>query len=70
MDLPNPGIEPSSSSLQVDSLPAEPPGKPKEHNSYLFLLQFKVIGFSSVSIFEVREWRREDSDFSPGVQKA
>ena len=28
-DLPNPGIEPRSSTLQVDSLPAEAPGKPK-----------------------------------------
>ena len=28
-DLPNPGIKPRSSALQVDSLPAEPPGKPK-----------------------------------------
>ena len=28
-DLPNPGIRPRSSSLQVDSLPAEPEGKPK-----------------------------------------
>ena len=27
-DLPNPGIEPMSPALQVDSLPAEPPGKP------------------------------------------
>ena len=27
-DLPNPGIEPRSPVLQVDSLPAEPPGKP------------------------------------------
>ena len=27
--LPNPGIEPRSSALQVDSLPAEPQGKPK-----------------------------------------
>ena len=27
-DLPNPGIEPRSSSLQADSLPYEPPGKP------------------------------------------
>ena len=27
-DLPNTGIEPRSPSLQVDSLPAEPPGKP------------------------------------------
>ena len=26
-DIPNPGIEPRSSALQVDSLPAEPPGK-------------------------------------------
>ena len=28
-DLSNPGIEPRSPTLQVDSLPAEPPGKPK-----------------------------------------
>ena len=28
-DLPNSGIEPRSPALQEDSLPAEPPGKPK-----------------------------------------
>ena len=28
-DLPNPGIEPRSPALQVDSLPAQPPGKLK-----------------------------------------
>ena len=28
-DLPKPGTEPRSSSLQADSLPAEPQGKPK-----------------------------------------
>ena len=28
-DLPNPGIEPQSPALQVDSLPSGPPGKPK-----------------------------------------
>ena len=27
-DLPNPGIEPKSSTLQADSLPVEPLGKP------------------------------------------
>ena len=27
-DLPNPGIEPRSPALQVDSLPSVPPGKP------------------------------------------
>ena len=28
-DLPNPGIGPRSPALQADSLPSEPPGKPK-----------------------------------------
>ena len=28
-DLPDPGIEPRSSAMQADSLPSEPPGKPK-----------------------------------------
>ena len=28
-DLPNPGIEPNSPTLQADSLSSEPPGKPK-----------------------------------------
>ncbi|CAN0304840.1 unnamed protein product, partial [Rangifer tarandus platyrhynchus] len=28
-DLPNPGIKPRSPTLQTDSLPAEPQGKPK-----------------------------------------
>ena len=29
-DLPNPGIKPRSPTFQADSLPAEPPGKPRE----------------------------------------
>ena len=28
-DLPNPGVEPRSPTLQADSSPAEPPGRPK-----------------------------------------
>ena len=43
-DLPNPGIEPRSPTLQADSLPAEPPEKPVTHytvhlatkNDYVF----------------------------------
>ena len=31
-DLPNPEIESRSPALQVDSLPAEPPGKPSKKN--------------------------------------
>ena len=39
-DLPNPGIEPRSPSLQVDSLPSETPAKPKNTGvGSLFLLQ-------------------------------
>ena len=33
-DLPNPGIEPRSPTLQVDALPSEPPGKPMERLTY------------------------------------
>ena len=32
-DLPNPGIEPKSPALQVDSLPSEPPGKRSDTES-------------------------------------
>ena len=30
-DLPNPGIEPRSPTLQADALPSEPPGKLQHH---------------------------------------
>ena len=40
-DLPNPGIEPRSPALQADSLPTEPPGKPKNTGAgSLSLLQW------------------------------
>ena len=40
-DLPNSGIKPRSPTLQADSLPAEPPGKPKNTGvGSLFLLQW------------------------------
>ena len=29
-DLPDPGIEPRSPTLQADALPSEPPGKPEQ----------------------------------------
>ena len=55
-DLPKPGIEPRSSSLQADSLPSEPPGKSGGINlledgfkSTCYLVDFytnKTFGFS------------------------
>ena len=47
-DLPNPGIEPRSPTLQADSSPAEPEGKPKNTRvGSLSLLQ---------GIFRTQEW--------------
>ena len=43
-DLPNPGIESRSPTLQGESLPAEPQGKP----SSLTKMQFSSVQFSSV----------------------
>ena len=43
-DLPNSGIEPKSPALQVDSLPSEPPGKPKNTGvGSLSLLQWTFL---------------------------
>ena len=36
-DLPDSGIEPGSPSLQTDSLPPEPPGKPSESSQILII---------------------------------
>ena len=36
-DLSDPGIEPGSSTVQADSLPSEPPGKPFVQLTYFFL---------------------------------
>src|SRR5574337_242618 len=50
VDLPNPEIEPGSPALQVDSLPAEPTGKPKNTGvGSLCLLQW---------IFPTQKWNQ------------
>ena len=36
-DLPNPGIEPGSPTLQADTLPSEPPGKSMYYYLYLYI---------------------------------
>ena len=34
-DLPDPGIEPRSTTLQADALTSEPPGKPLNHFNHI-----------------------------------
>ena len=46
-DRPNPGIEPRSPTLQADSLPAEPQGKPRSYGNSLF--NFLMLDFSEVA---------------------
>ena len=46
-DLPNPGIEPGSPTLQADSLPSEPPGKPINYNIHHRWLSLTVRFFYS-----------------------
>ena len=50
-DLPNPGIEPGSPSLQADALPSEPPGKPTTQTvSYLVkAMVFSVVMYGCES---------------------
>ena len=47
-DLPNPAIEPISPTSQVDSLPAEPPGKPLYPFELVFL--FPLDEYSEVEL--------------------
>ena len=50
-DLPNPGIKPRSSTLQADTLPSEPPGKP----GFLLCLLIKMILLLASRTFKPRE---------------
>ena len=46
--LPNPGIEPGSPALLVDSLPSESPGKPQNNidliKAQMYIANFSVLG--------------------------
>ena len=50
-DLPNPGIEPRSPALQVDSLPAEPQGKPPKLSSFISYFLFSYFFWDSTYSF-------------------
>ena len=71
--LPIPGIKPRSPTLKADSLPAEPPGKPKKTGEdslslpqQIFLTQKSIWGLlccrriqcSRIDAFEVGCWRK------------
>ena len=59
-DLPNPGIKPRSPTLQVDSLPSEPPGKPLEwpsSRSLQIINAWRVCGEKGTLLHCWWEWK-------------
>ena len=48
-DLPYPGIEPKSPTLQTDSLQSEPPGKPNVYHKYKLMPD--IVGSGLLSLF-------------------
>ena len=47
-DIPNPPIEPRSPTLQADSLPSEPPGKPLSKSELMYLGESRLLFFTYV----------------------
>ena len=68
-DLPDPGIEPKSPALQVDSLPAEPQGKPSiiQYFSkiYSLILLLAVLHLHCYTGFSVAS---SSGGYTPGLQ--
>ena len=60
--LPDPGTEPRSPAVHVDSLSSEPPWKPPIHNSSSnkFTNQRQKLGLSTWELGKVLNWDAED----------
>ena len=76
-DLPNPGMEPRSPTLQQESLPAEPPGKPKNNNlpkcyqeehtefrekGLMSVIKSQIVQKEIVYVYRDREWGRRQRE--------
>ena len=64
-DLPNPGIELRSPALQVDSLPAEPSGKPQSVGAVLIKVPWNLLLSSGDWTSEIRGPGWQDSGENP-----
>ena len=48
-DLPKPGMEPGSSTLQADALPSEPPGKSKRYEVNAIFKKVKLYLYQNMT---------------------
>ena len=55
-DLPHPGIEPRSPTLQADALPSEPRGKPKLPSILWGLREVRKLQMKSLKLAETGSW--------------
>ena len=71
VNLPNPGIEPGSLALQVDSLPTELPGKPKfsdrAFQNALASTVFSIRNGEHISVFCTEMCRHQLAKHSVGL---
>ena len=56
-DLPHPGIKPRSPTLQADSLPPEPPGKPKAILKYKIKSKPKLYSTTKYKVKKMLFWQ-------------
>ena len=69
--LPHPGIEPEHPSLQADSLPTKPPGKPYiSIDLHTCIYVYINIGFPSDSVGKETICNAGDSDSIPGCGRS
>ena len=71
-DLPNPRIKPASPALQVNSLPAEPPGKPKLFMNKLnhFAVYQELTQHCKPTILQLKIKRVLNNDYHRQVKEA
>ena len=55
-DLSDPGIEPESPALQVDSLPSEPPGTPQLESSVLYKWEPRAHWSQHIVVKMIQTW--------------
>ena len=63
-DLPDPGIEPRSPSLQADALPSEPPGKQSVHSLVTLKIYIKATGIFYTLVYIINVFQKSKASIT------